>query len=60
MMGPTFTTSGGGHGMRGAHSAGGGRRGNDSYIKAASDDRGKLLDTQIKSICHGCREIVGN
>jgi hypothetical protein len=46
--------------MPGARSAGGCRRGNDSYIKAASDDRGKLLDTQIKSICHGCREIVVN
>jgi hypothetical protein len=45
----------GGHGMPGAHSAGGGRRhGNDSYMKAASDDRDKLLNTQIKSICRGC------
>ena len=40
--------------MAGARSAGGCRRGNDSYIKAASDDRDKLLDTKIKSICHGC------
>jgi hypothetical protein len=45
----------GGHGMPGAHSAGGGHRhGNDSYMKAASDDRDKLLNTQIKSICRGC------
>ena len=34
---------------------GGGRRhGNDSYIKAASDEREKLLNTQLKSICQGC------
>ncbi len=45
----------GGHGMPGVHGAGGGRRhGNDSYMKAASDDRDKLLNTQIKSICRGC------
>jgi hypothetical protein len=25
-----------------------------AYIKAASDDRDELLNTQIKSICRGC------
>jgi hypothetical protein len=36
--------------MHGVEFAGG----NDSYIKAASDEREKLLNTQLKSICHGC------
>jgi hypothetical protein len=52
---------GGGHGfgggrggMHGAHFAGGGRHGNDSYIKAASDERDKLLNTKLKTICRGC------
>ena len=31
----------------------GGRHGNDSYIKAASDERDKLL-SKLKSICRGC------
>jgi hypothetical protein len=49
----------GGHGFegRGAHGepfAGGRRHGNDSYIKAASEEREKLLDTKLKSICRGC------
>jgi hypothetical protein len=44
----------GGRGMHGAEFAGGHRRGNDSYVKAASDEREKLLNTQIKSICRGC------
>ncbi|MFC0242538.1 hypothetical protein [Rhodopseudomonas telluris] len=30
-----------------------GRHGNDSYIKAASDERDKLL-SKLKSICRGC------
>jgi hypothetical protein len=48
-----------GHGFEGrdAHGeqfAGGRRHGNDSYIKAASEEREKLLDTKLKSICRGC------
>jgi len=42
------------HGTRGAEFAGGRRRGNDSYVKAASDERERLLDTKLKSICRGC------
>ena len=38
----------------GAEFAGGHRRGNGSYVKAASDEREKLLDTKLKSICRGC------
>jgi hypothetical protein len=38
---------------RGGHFAGG-RHGNDSSVKAASDDRDKLLNTKLKSICRGC------
>jgi hypothetical protein len=38
----------------GSQFAGGHRHGNDSYIKAASDDRDKLLNTKLKSICRGC------
>lgn len=46
---------GGGHGgMHGVHFAGGGRHGNDSYIKAASDERDKLLNAKLKNICRGC------
>jgi len=46
----------GGHGFdrRGAEFAGGHRRGNDNYVKAASDEREKLLNTKLKSICRGC------
>jgi hypothetical protein len=44
----------GGHGMHGAPFAGDRRHANDSYIKAASQERDKLLNTQIKSICRGC------
>lgn len=43
-----------GHGMHGPQFAGGRRHGNDGYIKAASQERDKLLNTQIKSICRGC------
>jgi len=43
----------GSHGMHGTEFAGG-RHGNDSYAKAASEERDRLLDTQIKSICRGC------
>ena len=45
---------GGGHGVHEPQFAGGHRHGNDDYIKAASEDRDKLLNTQIKSICRGC------
>ena len=44
----------GGHGMHGAQFAGDRRHGDDTYIKAASDERDKLLDTKLKSICRGC------
>jgi hypothetical protein len=43
-----------GHGMHGAHFVGDSRHGNDTYIKAASDEREKLLTTKLKSICRGC------
>jgi hypothetical protein len=51
---------GGGHGFHaggfghGAHLASDRRHGNDTYIKAASDERDKLLNTGLKSICRGC------
>jgi hypothetical protein len=46
----------GGHGigMHGAEFAGDRRHGNDTYINAASEERDRLLDKQIKSICRGC------
>ena len=46
----------GGHGFskHDAEFAGGRRRGNDSYVKAALDEREKLLNTKLKSICRGC------
>jgi hypothetical protein len=54
----TARGGGGGHGFGGAglhdvHFAGHGRHGNDSYIKAASEEREKLL-TKLKDICRGC------
>jgi hypothetical protein len=36
------------------HLAGGRRHGNNAYMKAASEERDKLLNTQLKSICRGC------
>jgi hypothetical protein len=45
---------GGVHAMRGSQFAGGHLHGNDEYIKAASEERDRLLNTQIKSICRGC------
>jgi hypothetical protein len=44
----------GSHGMHGAEFAGGRRHGNDDSTRAASEERDKLLDTQLKSICRGC------
>jgi hypothetical protein len=44
----------GGHGMHGPQFSGDRRHGNDTYIKAASDDRDKLLNAKLKSICRGC------
>ncbi len=38
----------------GAQFAGGRRHGNDSHIKAATEERDRLLNTQLKSICRGC------
>jgi hypothetical protein len=38
----------------GAGSGGGRRHGNDGYMKAASQERDKLLNTKLKSICRGC------
>jgi hypothetical protein len=53
-----------GHGFHGGgpHGAGAGgtpfagdrRHGNDDYVKAASAERDRLLNTEIKSICRGC------
>jgi hypothetical protein len=43
-----------GFSSHGPQFAGGRRHGNDASIKAASEDRDKLLTTQIKSICRGC------
>jgi hypothetical protein len=51
-------SAGGQRGMRDGGSsasfAGGRRHGNDAYTKAASEERDRLLDTKIKSICRGC------
>jgi len=43
-----------GRGMHGASFASDRRHGNDAYIKAASEERDKLLNNKIKSICRGC------
>jgi hypothetical protein len=55
---PAEARGGHGFGERGTHGsefAGGRRHGNDNYIKAASDEREKLLNTnKLKSICRGC------
>ena len=45
---------GGMHGAGGGQLAGDRRYGNDTYAKAASDERDRLLNTKIKSICRGC------
>jgi hypothetical protein len=44
----------GGHATHGAEFAGDRRHGNDAYVNAASEERDRLLDTKIKSICRGC------
>ncbi|HWX27104.1 MAG TPA: hypothetical protein VNZ53_06660 [Steroidobacteraceae bacterium] len=48
----------GGHEMHGGDGggsfAGNRRHGNDAYVRAASEEEDKLLNTKIKSICHGC------
>lgn len=54
---PAEARGGHGFGERGAHGsefAGGRRRGNDNYVKAASQEREKLLNTKLKGICRGC------
>jgi hypothetical protein len=43
-----------GGGMHGAQFTSGHRHGNDAYVKAASEERDRLLNTQIRSICRGC------
>jgi len=43
----------GGHGTHGPQLSGDRRHGNDAYVKAASDERDKLL-TKLKNICRGC------
>jgi hypothetical protein len=43
------------HGSEGGGSFAGNRRhGNDAYVRAASEEEDKLLNTKIKSICRGC------
>jgi hypothetical protein len=44
----------GGGGPHGVQLASGHRHGNDAHIKAATEERDRLLNTQIKSICRGC------
>jgi hypothetical protein len=44
----------GGHGTHGQQFPGDRRHGNDAYVKAASDERDKLLAARLKSICRGC------
>jgi hypothetical protein len=44
----------GGHGMHGAPFAGDRRHGDDAYVKAATDENDKLLNSKLKSICRGC------
>ena len=55
-----FGGHGSGHGlgghaaMHGAQFAGDRRHGNDTYVNATSEERDRLLDKEIKSICRGC------
>ena len=53
LMSPADARGGHGFGGHGGEFAGGYRHGNDSYVKAASDEREKLLETKLKSICRG-------
>jgi hypothetical protein len=41
-------------GMRNGALAGDRKHANDDYVKAASQEEDRLLDTKIKSICRGC------
>jgi hypothetical protein len=41
-------------GMYAGGLAGDRRHANDAYVKAASAERDRLLNTQIRSICSGC------
>jgi hypothetical protein len=41
-------------GVNGASFAGDHGRADDAYVKSASAERDRLLNTQIKSICRGC------
>jgi hypothetical protein len=52
--GPGLGRGFGGHGMHGPQFAGDRRHGNDAYTKAVSDERDKLLNSKLKSICRGC------
>jgi hypothetical protein len=45
---------GGRYRTNGASFAGDRRGANDAYVKSASAERDRLLNTQIKSICRGC------
>lgn len=40
--------------MHGARLAGARGHGNDAYTQAVSDERDKLLNSTLKSICRGC------
>jgi hypothetical protein len=49
-----FAHVGAGAEAHGGERGGGRRHGNDSYMKAASAERDKLLNNKLKSICRGC------
>jgi hypothetical protein len=55
-----FGGHGSGHGlgghatMHGAEFGGDRRHGNHTYVNASSEERDRLLDKEIKSICRGC------
>jgi hypothetical protein len=40
--------------MHGGGLAGDQRHANDEYVKAASKEEDKLLDSKIESVCRGC------
>jgi len=58
LVAPADARGGGGGYSRGSvgdrYLAGGRRHGNDAYVKASSEERDKLLNTKLKSICRGC------